>query len=409
MGTLSDETAVKAGLWTPVSAGSLSEQNVQKLGIYLQNLNQNVLGYGFGTLSDINARRLGLAPSSLGVGGGTGPAPPAGFAHYSTYTTNPAQCGASDSPNFPVWVLVTNPKLKTVGNGGLVQNPNGYDIRPYNAALTTALNFELELYDGVGGTVGMWVNVPNLSATLAIPIVLCYANPGLSVNGSSSATWDANYRGVYHLGNGTTLSLTDSSAAGYNLTALGTEAAGAGIINGGAVFSGNGIIYADGSNITAPPFTISCWAKFPSNPGASQGVAQMSDVNTVQNADALILNVGNPNWAAYTVGSASVAANSATQPSPGVWYHLVATFIASNLRRIYVNGALAGTDTSNCTTTSLNRIAIGALAVPGPANYFNGTIDEVRFSNIARSADWILQNYNNQFSPSTFYTLGLEV
>ena len=38
--------------------------------------------------------------------------------------------------------------------------------------------------------------------------------------------------------------------------------------------------------------------------------------------------------------------------------------------------------------------------------YFTGTIDEVRVSSTIRNADWILTEYNNQSSPSTFYTLG---
>lgn len=38
--------------------------------------------------------------------------------------------------------------------------------------------------------------------------------------------------------------------------------------------------------------------------------------------------------------------------------------------------------------------------------YFNGGIDEFRISNTARSAGWIETCYNNQSSPSTFYTLG---
>jgi len=39
---------------------------------------------------------------------------------------------------------------------------------------------------------------------------------------------------------------------------------------------------------------------------------------------------------------------------------------------------------------------------------FNGLIDEVRVSNIARSADWIATEYNNQYTPSAFYSFGSE-
>jgi hypothetical protein len=37
-----------------------------------------------------------------------------------------------------------------------------------------------------------------------------------------------------------------------------------------------------------------------------------------------------------------------------------------------------------------------------------GNIDEVRFTNNLLSSSWILSEYNNQNSPSTFFTLGAE-
>jgi hypothetical protein len=39
---------------------------------------------------------------------------------------------------------------------------------------------------------------------------------------------------------------------------------------------------------------------------------------------------------------------------------------------------------------------------------FNGSIDEIRVSSIARSSSWISTEYANQNSPSTFYTIGTE-
>ena len=44
--------------------------------------------------------------------------------------------------------------------------------------------------------------------------------------------------------------------------------------------------------------------------------------------------------------------------------------------------------------------------VYGLDGYFAGSVDEVRVSQIARSADWIATEYNNEYSPSTFYSLG---
>jgi hypothetical protein len=41
-------------------------------------------------------------------------------------------------------------------------------------------------------------------------------------------------------------------------------------------------------------------------------------------------------------------------------------------------------------------------------DYFVGTIDEVRIANTALSSSWINTEYNNQSSPSTFYSIGTE-
>jgi RHS repeat-associated protein len=57
------------------------------------------------------------------------------------------------------------------------------------------------------------------------------------------------------------------------------------------------------------------------------------------------------------------------------------------------------------TITTAAHTRIGAAPESGYESYFNGTIDEVRTSKIARSADWIKTEYNNQNSPSTFYTV----
>jgi hypothetical protein len=38
--------------------------------------------------------------------------------------------------------------------------------------------------------------------------------------------------------------------------------------------------------------------------------------------------------------------------------------------------------------------------------YEKGNIDEFRISNVVRSASWILAEYNNQLSPSTFAATG---
>jgi hypothetical protein len=76
--------------------------------------------------------------------------------------------------------------------------------------------------------------------------------------------------------------------------------------------------------------------------------------------------------------------------------------------RIYINGV---EDASNNTPSTLSSTSaaftLGALSDFG--DLYDGVLDEVRISNVARSADWILTEYNNQSDPGSFYTIGSEI
>ena len=77
----------------------------------------------------------------------------------------------------------------------------------------------------------------------------------------------------------------------------------------------------------------------------------------------------------------------------------------------YINGTQM-----NTTPASSHNIGYyaGPLNIGAPAwvtvtsFLFNGKIDEVRISNIARSGDWIKTEYTNMYTPWNFYYVGSE-
>ena len=92
------------------------------------------------------------------------------------------------------------------------------------------------------------------------------ATPRLSTDQSSSAqTWDKNFLGVYHLPNGTSLNVNDSTANSNNGTNQGATAA-AGEIGGGASLSGSSNFITMGNvlDIGSGDVTLEAWIK-PSN------------------------------------------------------------------------------------------------------------------------------------------------
>ena len=155
------------------------------------------------------------------------------FGYYSPVTVNAAQVPSAQT-NFPMLVSYTDARLKTVGNGGHVQNANGYDIRPYDGIGGSAMTFELERYNASTGEVIMWVLVP--SCDVGSIVYLYYGDATISTNGSSTSTWDSNFKRVLHLPNGTTLGALDSTSNADNGT-ITTPTAATGQIDGGGLFN----------------------------------------------------------------------------------------------------------------------------------------------------------------------------
>lgn len=338
------------------------------------------------------------------------------FGYYRSITIDHTKCGASDSTNFAVLISSTNATLKSVANGGHVQSGSGYDIRPYSdSALTTALTFELGSYDAAAGTVLMWVKVPTVSHSVDTVIYLAYGNASLTTDGSSASTWDANFLAVYHLGNGITLSVADSTGAN-NLTNSGLTAVSGGQIDGGAGVGppAGGPLYAiNSAAVNTANCTIAAWVNANAVAGGRLFGFAEGNNGTVAEKSLYISNGGKPS--AYGYDGAQRNVNGATTVTTGVWHYMVVTWDSTN-EIIYFDGASDGTTACGATFagyTNPNLVLGGTDGGGGAGDGSNvqldGSLDEVRVSNTARSADWILTSYNTQKNPGTFYTLGSEI
>jgi hypothetical protein len=101
----------------------------------------------------------------------------------------------------------------------------------------------------------------------------------------------------------------------------------------------------------------------------------------------------------------------ATNDTPtNTWQHVVATYDGS-MMRLYIDGSLdvqspkTGTITP---TSSQTEVWIGHADQQADKLWsgpWYGQLDEARISKVARSADWIATEHNNQSSPATFYTV----
>src|SRR5205823_1120398 len=101
-----------------------------------------------------------------------------------------------------------------------VANANGYDIGFYaDSGGSTKLKWEVEKYDGTTGQLIAWVKIPSVSSSTDTVFYLMYGDSSINTDQSDPPnTWESNFKGVYHLGDGSTVVGTDSTgqAAGSN-------------------------------------------------------------------------------------------------------------------------------------------------------------------------------------------------
>jgi hypothetical protein len=86
-----------------------------------------------------------------------------------------------------------------------------------------------------------------------------------------------------------------------------------------------------------------------------------------------------------------------------VWHYLAAT-VAGTTARVYLDGVDLTTDsTVSALVAGTQALRIGRRS--GGAEHYFGSIDEVRVSSVARSADWIAAQYRSM--SDTFVTFGV--
>ncbi len=332
--------------------------------------------------------------------------PPSSYSFSRAITISHLQVPNTDQTNFPVLISGTYSYLANTGSGGKVQNASGWDIVfTSDAAGTQALKFERELYSSTTGQVVMWVNVPTVSHTTDTTIYMWYGNASVAADTATpAAVWDANYKGVWHLGSNTSLSLNDSTSNGNQLSAIGSPGATSGAIGEGmSTTTSSGAKSGVFSGTTPTAFTWSGWVNSPNAPTSSDyntpilitnGSGSQSFGSVWDHLDPSYIS---GTFIQYANGGYAPAQYS-TREQANTTYYIAGTWDGSTLRA-YLNG-------TNQASTSVGSLFGSGLYVT--LGGWTGTIDEVRISAIARSSDWIKTEYNNQSSPGTFYAVGSE-
>jgi hypothetical protein len=355
------------------------------------------------------------------------------FSFTRSVTVDRTTMGVSNLTNFPVLVSVSDTSMALVGSGGKIQHSTtqlsgSLVAMPADLAFGTdslcasKVPWEVLYWNSTTGVLVAHVLFSTVNGSGAgsnSSRFMCFGGSMTSPLNTVAASlqpalvYDSNFVVVSHLGDGNTISLTDSSQAANTIGSVNAVPAGAGKIAGAGVFNGTSQYLNIGDNAGLRPtsVTVSMWVNPSSSPGNFRTLMSKPSQTASDNGYDLGTN-STGHWRGYVfegAGPILVAASDSSTISTSTWYFLTMTYDASTgVTTLYVNNNAAitatGASAGNISYgTDTHQLGIGAslttIGSVAPGSYFPGTLDEFRLSNIPRSSDWRLAEYANGNAP----------
>ncbi|HVM59336.1 MAG TPA: DUF2341 domain-containing protein [Verrucomicrobiae bacterium] len=256
---------------------------------------------------------------------------------------------------------------------------DGSDIRFVAEDNKTLLSYHIEKYDALMGEAFVWVKVPDIHPGAKTSFWLYYGNANSKPDKSQDpkATYDPDTVLVYHFNEHGTPA-TDS-------TSFGNLSQNAGVAADGS-FIGSGIRLDDKTVLTIPlsaslqwsegsPLTLSTWIKLTAVPS--------KEIIFSRHEGKASVVVGADNGVPYVEVSRDGKAQRGAATAPmaaGSWRHLAMVASATTIT-LYLDG-------ENVATLNVSLPAMNSALQIGGEN-FNGELDELEISKVARSPGFI--------------------
>lgn len=254
----------------------------------------------------------------------------------------------------------------------------------------TPLKFHIESFDLINQLMFVWVKVPQITGSLNTEKIWMYYGNEKAVSGSDVAgSYDVNTVMVHHFqGDGF---LSDETAYENRFVTSAGISEPASLIAGGVRFTGEGgaslPVSTSTQLIPANGITVSFWVKPDDDSSAvlfshSDGNNEIKVMNNADTLTARLVNSSGEQFVTQAVAGFT----------PGVWHHVSLTASVGKLT-LYINGVEGSS--VNAKIPEISGQIIFGSDING--NFpFKGVMDEIEYSNIVRSADYIKLQVSNQ-------------
>lgn len=319
---------------------------------------------------------------------------------YLELTLNTTPDGAdivNDVRNFPLVLRLSGlgiPLEELQADGADLVITRG-DNRP--------LPFEVETWDAANGDVTIWALVDTIFANSSDQsLFLFWGGRSFSRPESGTEVFDTSggFAAVWHLSG----RCIDATVNKHDGTRVGDVADTSGVMSGAQRFHGDDYFSIGGLINTPGTVTLSAWAMLDVPDGNGGEVVSVGDAVLIRMDDSWRERgcqgsfYSNPQAESDTLTHECLASGQFLKGTG--WHYLTYVADGSEMEhRLYIDGELAREETM---PVPIQWQGIGTSTIIGThgngkeARDFNGAIDEVRISNVPRSASWIKLCYMSQ-------------
>ena len=296
-----------------------------------------------------------------------------------------------EGANLPASALVKNFPLLIRLNGDNFSfseaDGKGNDLR--FSANGEPLSYEIEDWDTKAATATIWVKIPIIRGNDRQQIKIHWGNPGSKTDSDGKAVFNTSngYIGVWHLGNN-----VQDAVGNLNTEDKGTTKS-EGVIGKARHFPGNMGLFC-GEDIQLLPsggsaHTTQVWFRSVSSNGKIIGWGNEKRQGKVT------MRYQNPPAVKMDCYFSTGDARAKIPDSAKGWIQAINTY-ENGQSIIYINGKKQGV--GNPKTYPLDIMKPSKMWIGGWDDNYNyiGEIDEARISAVARSANWVCLEYENQ-------------
>lgn len=316
-----------------------------------------------------------------------------GYTYYKEVTIE-SDYIQSDLTNFPILVVIDDTTGDKCNGGNSIRFIHSDNITEYYYEIEKWVDNEDRL---------VWVNVTSISSSVDTVFKMYYGNSSASDNQNPTDVWDNNFLAVYHLNESTgvcidstgnkngdgvlgTPTYKQSGAIGYSVTFDGSS--GFDIPNDFGIFTNN-------------DFSIETWSK----------------LDALVNNDQMLYMKGEANLGLYISATLDVrmayydgtwrGIDIKVNPDITDWHYYSVTYDNDVDMLGYYDGEYVGNSGDSGVISSASSDSTLGYGV-GSGQEMEGGLDEIRISDIIRSASWINATFYTSTQKEGFLTFGSE-